>query len=87
MSEESSLTTFFLMWSNDALKHFLKGKGLKITGNKDTLAARAFAAWEFGVPDLQDKKTIEFQNIKDYEELLKINEILNIPDPLGIKDG
>ena len=86
MSDKRSLTTF-VMWSNDALKHFLKGKGLKITGNKDTLAARAFAAWEFGVPDLQDKKTIEFQNIKDYEELLKINEILNIPDPLGIKDG
>ena len=36
----------FSKWKVNALKEYLSKRGLKVEGNKATLVARGFAAWE-----------------------------------------
>ena len=41
----------FKMWKVGALKDYLSKKSFRTTGNKETLVARAFTAWENKVPE------------------------------------
>ena len=46
----------FSKWKVNALKEYLSKRGLKVEGNKATLVARAFAAWEMQIPMASDHR-------------------------------
>ena len=46
----------FKMWKVGALKDYLPKKAIKVTGNKEDLAARCFIAWENKVPDKKNSR-------------------------------
>ena len=51
MSSEESLTYDEVnSWHSDALKLYCRQWGLKVSGRKQELVARAFAASEMGIP-------------------------------------
>ena len=63
---------FFLMWSVDSLKDYLRRYGLSVKGSKRDLAARAFAASEI---ELEPVKTATEENIArvlDYKATLTL---------------
>ena len=65
------------------LKDFLKLRGLKQSGKKNELLARAFGAYELGAP----KKFIQeqiFDSIKnEYQQRLQTNDIKSDPNTLS----
>ena len=82
MSEKSEEKTIdhFKFYSVEALKIFLRTKGLNVSGNKETLVARAFAAHDFGIANIPDQETVVRENLKDYKDLLLV-EGQALPDP------
>ena len=65
----------FLGWTVSSLKDFLSLRGLKQTGRKSELIARAFGAYELNVPVKFSQEQI-YQQIKDeYSRRLTKNEI------------
>lgn len=51
MEPEGEMTLdLFTIWDVKSLQTYLGRRGWNKTGNKATLVARAFAAWELGVP-------------------------------------
>ena len=74
----------FLSWTVTSLKDFLAIRGLKQSGKKAELVARAFGAHELGVPKKFTQEQI-FANIKkEYVNRLKENGIKT--DPNGLPD-
>ena len=70
----------------DELKAFLRLQGLRMTGKKDELVARAFVAIENNVQVVQTAEQAGVELKRDYENKLKVLDE-TIPDPLSIKDG
>ena len=61
-------------WRKDVLKHFLKKRGLKVSGRKEELVARLFAAAEQNMPVCLDAAPSLFRrNVKAsvFSKLLK----------------
>ncbi|CAH3151805.1 unnamed protein product [Porites lobata] len=72
----------FLGWTVSSLKDFLSLQGLKQTGRKSELIARAFGAYELNVPVKFSQEQI-YQQIKDeYSRRLTKNEIKSDPNML-----
>ena len=66
-----------------SLKDFLALRGLKQTGKKIELVARAFGTYELGIPKKFTQEQI-FDTIKsEYSQRLKANEIKSDPSLLG----
>ena len=51
----------FNTWKVNALKAYLSKRNLKVEGNKATLVARAFAAWEMKVPLAETNVQLEIE--------------------------
>ena len=49
-SEEQLTLPIVETWSLNALKEFVRKRGLNVTGTKKVLAARAYVAWELQLP-------------------------------------
>ena len=70
----------------DELKTYHRLRGLKISGRKQELVARVFAAVENGVQPVLNAEEIEEIIKLEYKEKLKLNTI-TIPDPFKIPHG
>ena len=73
-------------WRMDALKHFLKKRGLKVSGRKEELVARVFAAAEQNMPVCLDAASRVAQTQRERESLLKTPEGV-LPDPSELHNG
>lgn len=72
----------FLSWTVTSLKDFLAVRGLKQSGEKAELVARAFGANELGVPKKFTQEQI-FESIKkEYAKRLTVNGIKTDPNTL-----
>lgn len=80
---ETSLDVF-RRWTVANLKIFLKKRGLSLSGKKEDLVARAFAAEEQKTPVLPDAEQVFQQNKEDYNSILQTHDGENLPDPLKI---
>ncbi|CAB4033934.1 hypothetical protein pdam_00025903, partial, partial [Paramuricea clavata] len=75
----------FGTWKVVALKEFLSKRALKIEGNKATLVAHAFAAWEMQVPISNTSVQREAEINAAYQTLLTVDlgsSSVVLPDPL-----
>ena len=63
----------FSKWKVNALKEYLSKRGLKVEGNKATLVARAFAAWEMQIPISKSSVQLETEKNIAYQNLLRID--------------
>ena len=73
-------------WRMDALKHFLKKRGLKVSGRKEELVFRVFAAAEQNMPVSLDAASRVAQTQRERESLLKTPEGV-LPDPSELYNG
>ena len=74
-------------WRMDALKHFLIKRGLKVSGRKEELVARVFAAAEQkNMPVCLDAASRVAQTQRERESLLKTPEGV-LPDPSELHNG
>ncbi len=60
----------FKRWKVDALKDYLRQRGLGVSGNKETLVARAFVAWELKLPKVLTPQEYRDNVKKDFSSLL-----------------
>ena len=76
----------FKRWTVESLKCYLRKRGLNVKGNKETLVARAYVAWEMKLMTVPT--TDEYKEIvkNDYSSLLACEEE-NIPDPYKLSEG
>ena len=74
MDEDMTLDDF-KRWKVEALQNFLRDRGLGVSGNKETLIARAFVAWELKLPKLQTAKEYKESVAQSIESLLVVGEI------------
>ena len=72
----------FLGWTVSSLKDFLSLRGLKQTGRKSELIARAFGAYELDVPVKFSQEQIYQQIKEEYSRRLTKNEIKSDPNML-----
>ena len=70
----------FQQWNVKALQEFLGRRGWNKTGNKETLAARAFTAWELAIPINETAEEIRTALSSEYRRLLIFNG-QQLPDP------
>ena len=70
----------------EGLKNYMKMRGLKVTGTKQELVARVFAASENGVQPVKTAVELESYLITHYKNKVKI-DYLPIPDPFRISHG
>ena len=70
----------------DELKSYLRLRGLKVSGTKKKLVARAFVAFENNVPISMTAEQVQEEIKKSYHEKLLVDG-LKIPDPFGITEG
>lgn len=76
----------FMRWSVPSLKEYLRKVGLKVSGSKADLAARAFAAWEMDLPAIPTKAMCDEEKAADYESSLTFEGTL-LPDPRKLSTG
>ena len=69
------------------LKTYLRLRGLKLSGRKQELIARVFAASENDVQPIQSAPEVEQQLHTEYKEKLKMDGNIEIPDPLKTEEG
>ena len=72
--------------SLEELKNYLRIRGLKVSGRKNELVARVFAASENGVKPIKTPVEVEADLKTEYLAKLKIADG-NIPDPFKIPHG
>ena len=70
----------------DEFKSYLRLRGLKVSGTKKELVARAFVAFENNVPISMTAEQVQEEIKKSYHEKLLVDG-LKIPDPFGITEG
>ncbi|XP_031557009.1 uncharacterized protein LOC116293689 [Actinia tenebrosa] len=73
------------MWRVEALKEFLRKRNLKVTGKKQELVARVFAAFEQRIPISLQGASLVKQTKEEQSRLLTTDEGI-LPDPLTLKD-
>ena len=64
----------------------LRLRGLKVTGNKPVLAARAFSPFENNVAVIKTADEVEADFKQEYDGKLKLHE-MNVPDPFKLNNG
>ena len=72
----------FLGWTVSSLKDFLSLRGLKKTGKKSELVARAFGAYELNVPVKFSQEQIYQQIKEEYSRRLSCNGIKTDPNSI-----
>ena len=70
----------------DELKNYLRLRGLKVSGKKAVLVARAFSAYENNVPTVMTAEEVEEELKSEYEAKLKLDD-LTLPDPFKLAIG
>ena len=70
----------------EELKKYLRLRGLRVTGRKQVLVARVFAAVENGVEPVKSAVEIEKEIRTEYDSKLKVDDII-IPDPYTLTEG
>ena len=70
----------------EELKKYLRLRGLRVTGRKQELVARVFAAVENGVEPVKSAVEIEKEIRTEYDSKLKVDDII-IPDPYTLTEG
>ncbi|XP_028394516.1 uncharacterized protein LOC114518716 [Dendronephthya gigantea] len=80
--EESLSYEDFLSWTLSTLKDFLGIRGLKQTGAKSELVARAFGAYELNAPKKFTQEQISASIKKEYEKRLQYHKIKTDPNSL-----
>lgn len=76
----------FKTWSEQALKTYLSLRDKSVEGDFDTLAARAFNAYEEDLPVNLEKEMEALQRSNEYRDRLIYGDLL-LPDPFSLKDG
>lgn len=71
---------------NEELKTFLRLRGLRVSGSKPVLVARAFCAIENKIPIMKTAEEVEGEIEQEYSEKLKV-EGITLPDPFTLKTG
>ena len=66
--------------------NYLHLRGLKVTGKKAVLVARAFSALENNVAVIKTAEEVEAELKQEYDDKLKLDE-MNIPDPFKLNNG
>lgn len=74
-------------WKVDALKEYLRKRGLKVSGRKQELVARVFAAAEQNVPVCLEAAELVAQTRDEQRSLLSIPQGRFLPDSSTLKDG
>ena len=74
----------FLNWTASSLKDFLAIRGLKQSGKKAELVARAFGAYELNAPKKFSQKEIYEKIKEEYSKRLTTNDIKS--DPSGLPE-
>lgn len=75
----------FLNWTLTSLKDFLALRGLKQTGKKAELVARAFGAHELKAPKKFSQEDID-RKLKEYQQRLKKHRINTNPNSIQKED-
>ena len=70
----------------EGLQSFLRLRGLRVTGKKDELVARAFVAIENDMPILQTAEEAKIEIEGEYHDKMKVLDE-TLPDPLHLKEG
>ena len=70
----------------EELKNYLRLRGLKVTGKKAVLVARAFSTFENNVAVIKTAEEVEAELKQEYDDKLKLDE-MNIPDPFKLNNG
>ena len=60
-------------------------RGLKVTGKKAILVARAFSVFKNSAAVIKTTEEVEAELKKEYDDKLKLDE-MNIPDPLKLSN-
>ena len=68
------------MVESGGIAEFFKRQGLGVSGNKETLIARAFVAWELKLTKLQTAKEYKESVAQSIESLLVVGE-MKVPNP------
>ena len=77
---------YFKKLKVEDLKSYLRLRGLKVSGRRDELIARCFAAWENNVPTIKTAEESEHDLGLEYTSKLKIGSV-SVPDPEQLKEG
>jgi len=75
----------FLSWTTTSLKDYLALRGLKQSGSKSELVARAFAAYEYKIPSKFNQEEIYKALKEEYGRRLRVHKIET--DPNNIKES
>ena len=70
----------------EELKNYLRLRGLKVTGKKAILVARAFSAFENNVAVIKTAEEVESDLKQEYDNKLKLEDI-QLPDPFKLTTG
>ncbi|XP_065654624.1 uncharacterized protein LOC136081251 [Hydra vulgaris] len=70
----------------EELKSYLRLRGLKISGKKETLAARVYCAMENNVMPIKTAEEVEHDINTEYKKKLFINGV-ELPDPFKLSNG
>ena len=73
-------------WCSDALKLYCRQRGLKVSGSKQELVARVFAASEMGIPVLPTAEERIATTANKKARLLDFGNGSSLPDPSTLKD-
>lgn len=77
----------FATWTVISLKAYISRRGMKVTGTKNDLAARALAAYELNLPIHATATEMEQQRIADYKNILLQSGLPDNFDPTVATDG
>jgi len=83
-AEEVLQYDYFLSWTVSSLKDFLSLRGLKQTGRKSELVARAFGAYELNAPVKFSQEQIYLQIKEENSRRLTSNGIKSDPNNIPL---
>ena len=84
--EESLTYNEVNSWRSDALKLYFRQRGLKVSGSKQELVARVFAASEIGIPVQPTAEERIATTANEEARLLDLGNGSSLPDPSTLKD-
>ena len=74
-------------WTIPALKEFCRRRNLKVSGTKEHLVARVFAAAEMGIEELPTAEERVTTTKREKAKLLVLPNGNSLPDPFTLKEG
>ena len=80
-SKESLTYDEVTSWRSDALKLYCRQRGLKVSGSKQELVARVFAASEMGIPVQPTAEERIATTANEKARLLDLGNGSSLPDP------